>query len=123
MKTITITIITLIILHAGFLFAGNEITSTTSTATVPVVAMVTMDPVKPAEATFEDIDFDSFNMRAPAAALPVEADFIENLPDSGFIINNPAFLVSTEAGFDDVTDPATFDCSPFLVTPVVAGFE
>jgi len=92
-----ITLAAVLTLFANILVAGNDLIDTPSPSSFNRSAIVTLTPVIPAEATFEDASFpveftgfapvvpteagfeenisDTLNVKAFAPALPVEADF------------------------------------------------
>ncbi len=82
MKT-TITILTLVFtLSANLIFAGNEGVSLNSGSSMSTTANITLAPVTPLEATFED-DATVADFSTLAPATPAEATFSDEADNTG----------------------------------------
>ena len=94
----TITILAAVLtFQAGILFAGNEITS------APVTnesAMISLAPIMPAEATFEDINATTIDITNLAPSMPLEADFTDVTPDAIIDLMNLAPTTPATADFE-----------------------
>ena len=120
MKTITITIATILTLQAAILFAGNE---TTSAPMTNERVTITLAPSVPLEATFEDLNEVVVNIDALAPVIPSEADFSDVAPVENATLMNLAPLTPSVADFNDSIDVTTDINALARATPAAVDFE
>jgi hypothetical protein len=122
MKTMTLTIATLLTLQAGILFAGNETASAPVTNESTVLATASFAPVTPAEATFEDFTT-VIEITALQPLTPAEASF-EDMPSGPASITDLAPVTPAVADFTDAPVVTTVDPAALApVAPSEADFE
>jgi hypothetical protein len=122
MKATTIIIITVLSLHASFLFASNDFPPISTNIDASSSYCVSLMPITPAEATFEDDA--TFDMNELMPMTPAEAAF-DDMPSETTSIVNLAPMTPASADFDDDDVVATAVDYGMLapITPAEADFE
>jgi hypothetical protein len=120
MKTTTIIIATLLALQVNVLLAGNEISSPVNNDK-PMVAVISLLPTTPREATFEEDATYDINRLAPVT--PAEAQFGDEFKDM-ISVRNLIPVTPVTADFDDTNELLSIEPG-FLapVSPTEADFE
>ena len=121
MKASTIILAALFTLQVSVLFAGNELTTITSSPVETTLNMTALIPVTPTEATFEEVNNVAIDIDALAPVVPVEAAFEEVAPVIG--LGTLAPVTPVEADFSDAADQIINVSSLAPVTLMVADFE
>ncbi|MEI6436064.1 MAG: hypothetical protein WCP32_14555 [Bacteroidota bacterium] len=122
MKTTKIILAVILSLQTGILFADNENITTPVTEINSTISTITLDPITPAEATFEDIiteitffglspltpivaSFDDFSVEMVSAIdlsplTPSEADFTDSVYQGTIDVNQLSPFLQYEADFE-----------------------
>ena len=117
----TITIIAAVLtLNTGILWAGNE---SSSVSIANESAMISLAPVTPAEATFEDVNVTTIDVAAIAPTMPLDAEFTDVAPDISIDLTNLAPFAPAVADFNDAVDVNINISALAPITPATADFE
>jgi len=111
--------VTVLILQAGVLFAGNEISSAPSASAHSTILFA---PVTPAEATFEEF-IPVMEVVVSGPVVPVEATFEETITET-LSVTDLAPGTPADADFEDVA--GTFSPDTIGLAPIItdeADFE
>ncbi len=111
----------ILVLQSTILFAGNETVSALESNAGNNFSIVSLAPVTPATATFED--FTTVTTFDLAPVMPVEATF-EEMPAEAFTVQALAPLTPAEADFSDAVETPAADLAKLApVAPAEADFE
>jgi hypothetical protein len=122
MKTTATLFIAIFLLQVNILFAGNDGVERNSRSDINSVQFVSLTPVTPAIADFEEASPSSgFFQLAPTT--PKEATFEDSNVDDETTIIGLAPVTPAEADFNDTPDPFTNIGFLAPVTPAFADFD
>ncbi len=100
MKAIITIITATLTLHAGILFASNDITSTPVANECNTISLINISPVTPAEATFNDMPSEMISIDDLAPVIPAIADFNDSPEVKNIDITMLAPVTPAEADFE-----------------------
>ena len=119
MKTTKLILAAIFTLQIGFLFAGNENLTNSTTEITSSINMVSLAPTSPVEATFEEVVVENtFFGLSPIT--PMGADF-EDFSVEMVSINDLSPVIPSITDFTDTVEISINQLSP--ITPFVADFE
>ena len=117
----TITILAAVLtLNSGIFFAGNE---TISAPVAKEIAMISLAPITPVGATFEDVNATTIDIATLAPSTPSEADFNDFAADANIDLTSLTPITPAIADFNDSLDVAIDISALAPVTPVTTDLE